>query len=96
VAGIVAATGDVAEAATLWAAAETIRREASYHLLLADRRRVDREIAAGRDRCAEDAWWAAWAAGERLDLEESIARAHAALPPTDESVGTGGSTQVAV
>jgi predicted ATPase len=48
IAGLVARRGDREEAATLWAAAEQIRRDARYHLLLADRRRIDAEIAAAR------------------------------------------------
>ena len=79
IAGLVAATGRHLDAATLWAAAETIRRATHYHLLLADRRRIDREIAAARGACGDDAWWAAWAEGERLDQAEAIRRATAAL-----------------
>jgi len=79
VAGLVADDGRVAEAATLWAAAETIRREARYHLLEADRRRIDREIEAARTRIDDEAWWQAWGAGEQLLIEAAIARAHAAL-----------------
>jgi predicted ATPase/Tfp pilus assembly protein PilF len=83
VAGLVAATGRVGEAATLWAAAETIRREARYHLLQADRRRIDREIAAARAALDEEGWWQAWAAGERLSTDEAIARAGAVLGSTN-------------
>jgi hypothetical protein len=79
IAGLVAADDRPLEAATLWAAAETIRRETHYHLLLADRRRIDREIAAARGACGDEAWWSAWAEGERLDQAEAVARARTAL-----------------
>jgi hypothetical protein len=79
VAGLLGLDGRAADAATLWAAAESIRREARYHLLLADRRRIDGEIARSRATIADDAWAAAWADGERLDLDAAIARARVAL-----------------
>jgi tetratricopeptide (TPR) repeat protein len=79
IAGLVATDGRPLEAATLWAAAETIRRDAHYHLLLADRRRLDREIAVARSAADEGAWWDAWAAGESLAGDEAVARARAAL-----------------
>ena len=79
IAGLVAAEGRPLEAATLWAAAETIRRVTHYHLLLADRARIDREIAAARDRVSEESWWAAWGDGERLDQAGAVARAQSAL-----------------
>ena len=94
VAGIVAADGRVAEAATLWAAAESIRREARYHLLLADRRRSYREIAAARATIDEEAWWQAWAAGERLGADEAIARAQAVTGPTEASPRAAGNVGV--
>ena len=56
VAGLVAADGRIPEAATLWAAAESVRRDARYHLLLADRRRIDREIEAARAAADDEAW----------------------------------------
>jgi predicted ATPase len=79
IAGLVAAQGRAADAATLWAAAETVRREARYHLLLADRRRIDGEIAAARASLDEETWWRAWGDGERLGLDEAAARAREAL-----------------
>ncbi len=93
-AGLVAADGGVVEAATLWAAAETIRREARYHLLEADRRRIDREIEAARTRVDDEAWWQAWAAGEQLPTDAAIARAQAALGATAAAPRAAG--QVAV
>ena len=93
IAGLVAADGRPIEAATLWAAAETIRRVTHYHLLLADRRRIDREIAAARERADDDAWWRAWSEGERLGQPEAVARARAALAAPAPSPRDG---QVAV
>jgi tetratricopeptide (TPR) repeat protein len=84
-AGLVAAGGRAAEAATLWAAAETIRRDARYHLLQADRRRIDREIAAARAAVDDETWWQSWAAGERLPADAAIERAGAALGPPDRT-----------
>jgi hypothetical protein len=79
IAGLVALDGRALEAARLWAAAQTIRRETHYHLLLADRRRVDREIAAARGACDDEAWRSAWAEGEQLDQQEAVRRARSAL-----------------
>ena len=61
-----------------WAAAETIRRTSRAALLAADRRRIDRAIAAARGGVDDDAWWSAWAAGEALSFDDSIERALAA------------------
>jgi tetratricopeptide (TPR) repeat protein len=72
VAEVVAARGDPIEAARLWAAAETLRRTSRSALLAADRRRIDRSIERARASTPEDAWWAAWAAGEALELDEMI------------------------
>ena len=84
VACLIARAGRRTEAATLWAAAGAIRREARYHLLLADRRRIDAEIAAARDVLDGDAagrgdWERAWAAGDALDLDAAIGRARDAV-----------------
>jgi predicted ATPase len=79
IAGLLAHEGRTLEAATLWAAAETIRRATHYHLLLADRGRLDREIAAARGACDDEAWWAAWAEGEGLEQHEAVARARNAI-----------------
>jgi tetratricopeptide (TPR) repeat protein len=76
VAEVVAARGDPIEAARLWAAAETLRRTSRSALLAADRRRIDRAIEHARASTREDAWWAAWAAGEALELEEMVQLAH--------------------
>ena len=84
IAGLVASGGDVEDGATLWAAAETIRRAARYNLLLADRRRIDAAISAARERLDDETWWRAWAAGEALDLEASILRAKVALGTSGE------------
>jgi hypothetical protein len=94
VAGLVADECRMPEAATLWAAAETIRREARYHLLEADRRRIGREIEAARARIDDEAWWQAWAAGEQLTIDAAIAHAQAALGPTAPAPRAAG--QVAV
>ena len=72
VAEVVAGRGDPIGAARLWAAAETLRRTSRSALLAADRRRVDRSIERARASTPEDAWWAAWAAGEALELDEVI------------------------
>ena len=93
IAGLVAAEGRPLEAATLWAAAETIRRVTHYHLLLADRARIDREIAAARERVSEASWWEAWGEGERLDQAGAVARAGVALGSATASPRDG---QVAV
>ncbi|HET7473880.1 MAG TPA: tetratricopeptide repeat protein [Candidatus Limnocylindrales bacterium] len=79
IAGLVAKDGRPLDAAVLWAAAETIRRVTHYHLLLADRRRIDREIAAARDGADDEAWWRAWGGGEQLDQAEAVVRARASL-----------------
>jgi tetratricopeptide (TPR) repeat protein len=76
VAEVVAARGDPIEAARLWAAAETLRRTSRSALLAADRRRIDRAIEHAHASTREDAWWAAWAAGEALELEEMVQLAH--------------------
>jgi predicted ATPase/Tfp pilus assembly protein PilF len=94
VAGIVAADGRIAEAATLWAAAESIRREARYHLLQADRRRIDREIATARAAIEEEAWWQAWAEGERLGADAAIARARLVTGRSEASPRPAGSVGV--
>ena len=94
IAGLVAADGRPAEAAALWAAAESIRREARYHLLEADRRRLDREIAATRLAIHEAAWSRASAEGAALGHDEAISRARQALEPIAEPPSA--STKVAV
>jgi tetratricopeptide (TPR) repeat protein len=80
-AALLAIDGRVIEAATLWAASETIRRDAHYHLLQADRRRIDREIDGARASAVEASWRSAWAAGERLSIDDAIAAARSALGP---------------
>jgi tetratricopeptide (TPR) repeat protein len=90
IAGLVAGEGRPIEAATLWAAAETIRRVTHYHLLLADRARIDREIAAARERVSEESWWAAWGAGERLSQAAAVERAQSALQSAEPSPRDGG------
>jgi len=94
VAGLVAADDRIAEAATLWAAAETIRRDARYHLLQADRRRIDREIAAAQGRVDEETWWRAWAEGEQLATDAAIARAEIALSSPDPTPRAAGRVAV--
>ncbi|HEY8439629.1 MAG TPA: tetratricopeptide repeat protein, partial [Candidatus Limnocylindrales bacterium] len=79
VAGIVAFRGDRCAAATLWSAADRIRRDAHYAMLAADRRRIEAQTRAARDAEPTDAWTAAWAAGEALSTEAAIDRAVAAL-----------------
>jgi hypothetical protein len=71
--------GTIVEAATLWAGAQTIRRGAHYHLLKADLRRLDREIATAEAAIPEEAWWRAWSEGERLAFGAATARAREAL-----------------
>jgi predicted ATPase len=90
IAGLAAAEGRPLEAATLWAAAETIRRASHYHLLLADRARIDREFAAARERVSEESWWRAWGEGERLDGAGAVARAQTALGAVAASPRDGG------
>jgi hypothetical protein len=83
VAEIVAARGDPAPAAELWAAAETTRRTSRAALLAADRRRIDRAIATARACVDEATWWSAWAAGEALAPDDAIGRALAAVSTGD-------------
>jgi hypothetical protein len=45
---------------------------------LADRRRIDRDIAAARAREDEEAWRGAWAEGEQMAFDAAIDRARAA------------------
>ncbi len=94
IAGLVAGDGRPAEAATLWAAAGAIRREARYHLLLADRRRIDAEIGAARSAADEPAWTRAWERGDGLAVEDAIALARAAVGPPASTARAPG--QVAV
>jgi len=75
---VIALRGDPLAAARLWAAAETIRRTSRSALLAADRRRIDRAIAAARAHATDDTWWSAWADGEALSYEDAIERAHLA------------------
>ncbi|HET9344904.1 MAG TPA: tetratricopeptide repeat protein [Candidatus Limnocylindrales bacterium] len=84
VAEIVARRGDPLGAARLWAAAETIRQTTRAALLAADRRRIDRSIAAAREAADADAWWSAWAAGEALSLEDAVRSALAATGQGDD------------
>lgn len=79
VAGIVAFRGDRCAAATLWSAADRIRRDANYAMLAADRRRIEAQTRAARDAEPSEAWTAAWAEGETLSTEAAIDRAVAAL-----------------
>jgi predicted ATPase len=79
IAEVVARRGVPIAAARLWAAAETSRRASNAALLLADRRRVDRSIAAARDAADADAWWSSWAAGESLSFEGAVDAALAAV-----------------
>lgn len=90
IAGLVAVEGRPLDAATLWAAAETIRHETHYHLLLADRARIDREIAAARERVSAESWWRAWSDGERLAQPDAVALARDALTVGTPSPRDGG------
>jgi tetratricopeptide (TPR) repeat protein len=94
IAGLVAGAGRGQEAASLWAAAESIRREAHYHLLLADRRRIDRTIEAARATVDEETWWQAWAQGERLGLERAVDWARVAIGAPDRSADAPGAVAV--
>ena len=98
VAGLVARTTptgtELATAAALWAAADAIRREARYHHLAADRRRIDDEIAAARVRADATAWEQATADGAALSLDEAIVRAEAALGSPTAATATTTPTAV--
>ncbi len=94
VAGLVAGEGRVAEAATLWAAADSVRRDARYHLLLADRRRIDTEIAAARSAADEATWWQAWDEGKQLSADDAMARARAAVGHGEPSPNDSGRVAV--
>jgi predicted ATPase len=76
---IAAGRGERDTAATLWAAAGRIRSEAHAALLLADRRRIERETDAARAATEPAQWDAAWRAGADLDDDAAIARALVAL-----------------
>jgi tetratricopeptide (TPR) repeat protein len=95
VAEVVAARGEPIEAARLWAAAETLRRTSRSALLAADRRRIDRSIEQARARTREDAWWAAWAAGEALELDEMIQLANVSAGGEDPGARTATEPAVA-
>jgi hypothetical protein len=95
VAEVVAARGDPIEAARLWAAAETLRRTTRSALLAADRRRIDRSIEQARAGTREDAWWAAWAAGEALELDEMIQLANVSAGGKDPAARTATEPAVA-
>jgi predicted ATPase len=86
IAGVTACRSRELEAASLWAAAETIRRVASYAMLLADRRRIDRSIEAARATTDEEAWWRAWAAGEAMNVDDAVALALATADPDRAAV----------
>src|SRR4029079_9898778 len=83
-------------AARLWAAADRIRREARYSMLLADRRRVMAETAPARDSGRSDAWDAAWDEGAGWSLEAAIVEAKAALRGRSEGIETHAGGKLAV
>jgi len=96
-AGVIAyRDGDRCGAARLWAAADRIRREARYSMLLADRRRVMAETAAARDSGPSDAWDAAWDEGAGWSLEAAIVEAKSALHGRSEGIATHAAGKVAV
>jgi non-specific serine/threonine protein kinase len=78
-AGISFVRGDRLTAATLWAAADRIRRDARYAMLASDRRRVDAQTRAARDAGPPDEWDRAWDLGASLAMDDAIARARTAL-----------------
>jgi hypothetical protein len=88
--------GDRCGAARLWAAADRIRREARYSMLLADRRRITAETAAARGTVAVESWDAAWEEGRGWSLEVAIAEAKGALVGGTDGMGVHAAGKVAV
>ncbi len=78
-AGIVSFRGDPRAAARLWAAAERIRRESRYKMLVADRRRVEAEIDAARAAVDDASWQQAWTEGSDLSFDGAVERAREAI-----------------
>ncbi|HEV7809997.1 MAG TPA: tetratricopeptide repeat protein [Candidatus Limnocylindrales bacterium] len=78
-AGIVWFGGDPRSAALLWAAAERIRRDSRYKMLVADRRRVEAEIDAARAALDEATWREAWTEGSDLTFDAAVDRAREAI-----------------
>ncbi len=69
-------------AAELWGAAERLREEIGSPMLLSDRPRYEREVAAARAAHGdESAFESAWQAGRALTLEQAVAGALADLLP---------------
>jgi tetratricopeptide (TPR) repeat protein len=83
-------------AARLWAAADRIRRDARYSMLLADRRRVTAEAATARRAVAVEAWDEAWDEGRRWSPETAIAGANAALSGATGGIDVDAAGKVAV
>jgi hypothetical protein len=61
-------------AAQCWSAAQTCRDANGVSRLSTEQALHDRAVASARDRCDEATWLAAWAAGERLPVEQVVAR----------------------
>ena len=79
IAEVVARRGDPMAAAGPMGCRRNVRQASNAALLLADRRRVDRSIAAAREAADADAWWSSWAAGESLSFEDAVDAAISAV-----------------
>jgi predicted ATPase len=71
-AAVALSEGDAGRAARLFAAADSLRREAATPLSPLDRAATQPHITAARRMLGERAWQAAWAEGSALDLEQAV------------------------
>ncbi len=79
-AALAAGAGAPLQAARLFAAAAAVRTALGTPLTPAERESYEPAVAAAQAGVDPAAWAAAWATGARLDLEQAIAEACAALP----------------
>jgi hypothetical protein len=80
-AGVACATGQSERAARVYGAAAALRAGIGVALPLADRAGHERMVATARAVLGEDAYAAAWAAGQALPLQQAISEAVAAATP---------------
>jgi non-specific serine/threonine protein kinase len=81
VATLAVARGDLRTAARLFGAADLIRREDGAPFPLPARVAYERAADRARIQLGDAAWFAAYAAGEALSLDDAIAEAEAAAMP---------------
>jgi hypothetical protein len=93
-AAAVAAAGRAARAARLYGAAARLRRDAGGARYAPDRPAYERDVAETRAQLSRPAFAAAWAAGDAMTLEETVAYALEAPPAVGpaqpEGAGGGG------